>query len=94
MLKSLSVSRRAACAVIVGLSSLVCAMSASAQQQKIRIAFGDVLSTETLSMVIALERAKEKGVDYSITIPVQGGTGHPGGDQRAGRSWRGHALRV
>ena len=33
-------------------------------QQKVRIAFGDVLSTETLSMVVALERAKAKGVDY------------------------------
>jgi len=39
-----------------------------AQQKKIRVAFGDVLSTETVSMVIALERAKEKGVDYEITF--------------------------
>lgn len=36
-------------------------------QAKVRIALGDVLSTETLSMVIALERAKEKGVDYQVT---------------------------
>lgn len=36
-------------------------------QTKVRVALGDVLSTETLSMVIALERAKERGVDYSIT---------------------------
>ncbi|HPH13623.1 MAG TPA: ABC transporter substrate-binding protein [Burkholderiaceae bacterium] len=41
---------------------------ANAQQKKIRVAFGDVLSTETVSMVIALERAKEKGVDYEITF--------------------------
>jgi NitT/TauT family transport system substrate-binding protein len=40
----------------------------NAQQKKIRVAFGDVLSTETVSMVIALERAKEKGVDYEITF--------------------------
>lgn len=36
-------------------------------QEKIRVALGDVLSTETVSMVIALERAKERGVDYQIT---------------------------
>lgn len=36
-------------------------------QEKVRIALGDVLSTETVSMVIALERAKERGVDYTIT---------------------------
>lgn len=36
-------------------------------QSKVRIALGDVLSTETLAMVIALERAKEKGVDYQVT---------------------------
>jgi NitT/TauT family transport system substrate-binding protein len=36
-------------------------------QAKVRVALGDVLSTETLSMVIALERAKEKGVDYQVT---------------------------
>jgi NitT/TauT family transport system substrate-binding protein len=42
------------------------AMPAQAQD-KIRVALGDVLSTETVSMVIALERAKERGVDYQIT---------------------------
>jgi NitT/TauT family transport system substrate-binding protein len=36
-------------------------------QSKFRIALGDVLSTETLAMVIALDRAKEKGVDYQVT---------------------------
>lgn len=42
--------------------------SVSAQAQgKVRVALGDVLSTETLSMIIALERAKEKGVDYQVT---------------------------
>lgn len=67
MLKSLSMSRRSACSVFVGLTLAVSMGVASAQQKKIRIAFGDVLSTETVSMVIALERAKEKGVDYEIT---------------------------
>ena len=36
-------------------------------QEKVRVALGDVLSTETVSMVIALERARERGVDYQIT---------------------------
>lgn len=36
-------------------------------QTKVRVAIGDVLSTETLSMILALERAKEKGVDYQVT---------------------------
>lgn len=67
MLKALSMSRRTACSVLVGLTLAVSVGVASAQQKKIRIAFGDVLSTETVSMVIALERAKEKGVDYEIT---------------------------
>lgn len=55
----------AACGA-VGLTMI--AMSpAQAQAQKVRVALGDVLSTETLSMVIALERAKDKGVDYQVT---------------------------
>jgi NitT/TauT family transport system substrate-binding protein len=44
------------------------ATGAYAQQKKVRVAFGDVLSTETVSMVIALERAKARGVDYEITF--------------------------
>ena len=53
-------------AAVVALPALAMATSADAQT-KVRVALGDVLSTETLSMVIALERAKEKGVDYQIT---------------------------
>ncbi len=40
---------------------------AAQAQGKIRVALGDVLSTETLAMIVALERAKEKGVDYQVT---------------------------
>ena len=68
MLKSLSISRRAVCGAIAGLTLAVGMGAFQAQQKKIRVAFGDVLSTETVSMVIALERAKEKGVDYEITF--------------------------
>jgi NitT/TauT family transport system substrate-binding protein len=53
---------------IAGLTLALGMGAVNAQQKKIRIAFGDVLSTETVSMVIALERAKEKGVDYEITF--------------------------
>jgi NitT/TauT family transport system substrate-binding protein len=34
---------------------------------KIRVALGDVISVETLAFVIALERAKERGIDYQLT---------------------------
>ena len=47
---------------LVGSAVLVTlAASAHAQANKVRVAFGDVLSTETVSMVIALERAKARG---------------------------------
>ncbi len=48
--------------------ALLLSLAATSYAQKVRVAFGDVLSTETLSMVIALERAKAKGVDYEITF--------------------------
>lgn len=35
--------------------------------EKVRVALGDVVSVETLPVVIALERAKERGVDYELT---------------------------
>jgi len=68
MLKSLLVFRRALLATLIGFTFMTCLGTANAQQKKIRIALGDSLSTETLPMVIALERAKEKGVDYEISF--------------------------
>lgn len=68
MLKSLLVSRQALFATLIGFTFMACLGTAQAQQKKIRIALGDSLSTETLPMVIALERAKEKGVDYEISF--------------------------
>jgi NitT/TauT family transport system substrate-binding protein len=59
--------RRSVVAALLSVPVALATGSADAQQ-KVRIAFGDVLSTETLSMVVALERAKEKGVDYEITF--------------------------
>jgi NitT/TauT family transport system substrate-binding protein len=68
MLRSLAAGRRTVLASIAALALAFGAGAAQAQQKKIRVAFGDVLSTETLAMVVALERAKEKGVDYQITF--------------------------
>jgi NitT/TauT family transport system substrate-binding protein len=67
MNKSFSSVRRAVAGLLVSLPFVVSSGLAQAQQSKVRIAFGDVLSTETLAFAIALERAKERGVDYEIT---------------------------
>jgi NitT/TauT family transport system substrate-binding protein len=43
-------------------------VSASAEaQEKVRVALGDVVSVETLAFIVALERAKERGLDYELT---------------------------
>ncbi len=36
-------------------------------QSKMRIAFGDIASVESLHLLVALERAKEKGLDVQLT---------------------------
>ena len=36
-------------------------------QEKIRVALGDVVSEETVAFIVALERAKDRGVDYELT---------------------------
>ena len=35
--------------------------------EKVRVALGDVVSVETLAVIVALERAKDKGLDYDLT---------------------------
>jgi NitT/TauT family transport system substrate-binding protein len=45
----------------------VTALGVSAQGGKVRVALGDTISVETVSYLIALERAKEKGVNYDVT---------------------------
>lgn len=35
--------------------------------EKVRVALGDVVSVETLAVIVALERAKDRGVDYDLT---------------------------
>ncbi|MDK1374509.1 MULTISPECIES: ABC transporter substrate-binding protein [unclassified Sinorhizobium] len=48
---------------VIGLGGL----ETAAAQEKVRVALGDVVSVETLAFLIALERAKEKGLDYELT---------------------------
>ena len=41
--------------------------ASAATAQQVQVALGDKVSVETLGVVIALERAKERGVDYKLT---------------------------
>jgi NitT/TauT family transport system substrate-binding protein len=52
-----------------GLVAVGLAISASAAsaQEKVRVALGDVVSEETLAFIVALERAKDRGVEYELT---------------------------
>jgi NitT/TauT family transport system substrate-binding protein len=52
-----------------GLLAAGMALSAVAAQaqETVRVALGDVVSEETLAFLIALERAKERGVNYELT---------------------------
>ncbi|MFT6225322.1 MAG: NitT/TauT family transport system substrate-binding protein [Paracoccaceae bacterium] len=53
-------------AVALSVSTLALASGAFAAD-KVRVALGDVASVETLAFLVALERAKEKGLDYELT---------------------------
>jgi NitT/TauT family transport system substrate-binding protein len=64
----MTVTRR----LLLGLSTLfLLASTASAPPAwaagRIRIAFGDIATVETLNFLIAVERAKERGVDIEVT---------------------------
>ena len=48
-------------------ASIALGAAAAGAQEKVRVALGDVVSEETLAFLIALERAKERGVDYELT---------------------------
>lgn len=55
---------------LIASSTLVVAMMAGASHAQaglIRIGLGDVASVETLAFMVALERAKEQGLDYELT---------------------------
>ena len=52
------------------LTAVMMALSISIQAQaagKVRIALGDVASVETLAFLVALDRAKDRGLDYEMT---------------------------
>ncbi len=65
MLRSLKGASRLAAGLLV--ASGLFGGSAALAQQKVRVALGDVVSEETLAFQIALERAKERGLDYELT---------------------------
>lgn len=48
-------------------AGLAIGVSAANAQEKVRVALGDVVSEETLAFIVALERAKDRGVDYELT---------------------------
>jgi NitT/TauT family transport system substrate-binding protein len=48
-------------------AGLLLSLSAAEAAEKVRVALGDVVSVETLAFVVALERAKERGIDYELT---------------------------
>lgn len=53
------------CAVAAGLFFTLTLAAEAAE--KVRVALGDVVSVETLAFVVAMERAKDRGVDYELT---------------------------
>jgi len=58
-----SARRLAAAVSVLG----VMGFAAPSSAQQVQVALGDTVSVETLSFVIALERAKERGFDYKLT---------------------------
>lgn len=58
---------RSLAAGLVGATLALGASLAAAQDDTIQVALGDVVSEETLAFIIALERAKERGVNYELT---------------------------
>lgn len=57
-----------ACAVAAVALSLGMAAATAEAADKVRIALGEVASVETLAFMVALERAKERGLDYEVTL--------------------------
>ncbi|WEX91140.1 ABC transporter substrate-binding protein [Sinorhizobium garamanticum] len=60
---------RIAGAVVAGAVTVISlgGLETAAAQERVRVALGDVVSVETLAFLIALERAREKGLDYELT---------------------------
>jgi len=56
--------------LLTAISSIALAASVgtAAQAETIRVALGDVASVEQLALLVAFERAREKGLDYEMTV--------------------------
>lgn len=65
----MSIHVRLARSLAVGLIAAGAALGATLAQaaDPVRVALGDVISDENLAFLIALERAKERGLDYELT---------------------------
>lgn len=65
----MGILERAAKAVATGLvvATIGLGSSAALAQEKVRVALGDVVSVETLAFLVALDRSKDKGLDYELT---------------------------
>lgn len=59
-----SVAATAMAGLLAGASLVAPAAQA---QEKVHVALGDVVSVETLAFLVALERAKDRGVEYELT---------------------------
>lgn len=55
-------SKIALVAGVIGITAV-----AQARAETVRVALGDVVSVETLAFIVALERAKDRGLDYELT---------------------------
>ena len=64
MIKMFSGLKASAAALAMG-AALV--MSGAAEAAKVRVAFGDIASVESLHLLAAFERAREQGVDIEVT---------------------------
>src|SRR5918997_3571972 len=64
MSKKLAGLKASTTAFAIGAALMV---SSAAEAAKVRVAFGDIASVESLHLLTALERAKEKGVDIEVT---------------------------
>ncbi len=64
MFKGLSGLKSGVAALAVGVALMT---SSAAEAAKVRVAFGDIASVESLHLLTAFERAKEQGVDIEVT---------------------------
>lgn len=64
----MSILRSARRLIFAAVSLLgIVAFTTPSSAQQVQVALGDTVSVETLSFLIALERAKERGFDYKLT---------------------------